>query len=95
MAEMLVEPDALSLNTPFLQTVQARARQETLYHNVMNVILWRFDPPISIYKQTETTLATITDEDYLQALLKIAVQASELAEFLTVLRAQQTQSDAK
>jgi flagellar biosynthesis/type III secretory pathway protein FliH len=54
--------------------------------DILNVLIWRFDPPVSLFQQVEKTLSSITDADTLAMLLKAATQAKEFADFQAALR---------
>lgn len=54
--------------------------------NILNIMVWRFDPPSSIYQQVENLLSVISDEKTLDLLLKSAMQSQDFAEFQAALR---------
>jgi hypothetical protein len=74
--EWLVEGRAEGL----AEGIQISRRQD-----ILNLLVWRFDPPVSLYQQIEKVLATITNVTILQMLHKTAAQAPDLAEFQSIL----------
>jgi hypothetical protein len=54
-------------------------------HSVLDVLAWRFDPPISIYQQVEGALETITDEAQLATLLTTVIEVDSIAAFQAAL----------
>jgi predicted transposase YdaD len=54
---------------------------------ILNVLVWRFDPPASVYQQIENVLERIIDEELLNALHKSAVQSAAVADFQQFLQA--------
>jgi hypothetical protein len=55
--------------------------------DVLDVILWRFDPPASLYQQIQQMLAQINDPAVLASLHKTAVQADDFAQVQAAFRA--------
>jgi hypothetical protein len=88
MLEKFVEEDDLPFDSPFLRRIREKARAEAITEGVLlsrredilEVILWRFDPPASAYQQIQQMLARINDPTVLASLHKTAVQASEFAQ---------------
>lgn len=93
MVERLIDREELLLDTPFLRRLREEGRAEgqvagalmARRHSILDVLAWRFDPPVSIYQQVERVLETITDEAQLAALLTTAVQADSVAAFQAAL----------
>jgi uncharacterized membrane protein YheB (UPF0754 family) len=89
MIENLVEQEEFLVDSPYLRRIRSETRtaalsegvQVTLRKDILNVLVWRFDPPVSIYQQIERSLEQITDEEIFRSLLKSAVQSAELADF--------------
>jgi predicted transposase YdaD len=69
-----------------IEGIQISRRQD-----ILDLLVWRFDPPASLYQQIEKVLATITDVTILQMLHKTAAQAPDLAEFQSTLAELATQ----
>lgn len=95
MIESLVEQEEFLVDSPYIRRLRERTRREalaegvhdTLRKGILNVLVWRFDPPVSIYQQIEDSLEPVTDEALLNDLLKSAVQSAELADFQQFLQA--------
>jgi hypothetical protein len=89
MVEKLIEEEGLLMDTPFLRRLREQSRQEgellSQRRAILNVIVWRFNPPVLAYQQVEKTLAGITNEDVLEIVLKTAAQAQTFEEFQTSL----------
>lgn len=102
MIENLVENEEFLIDSPYLRRLRERARLEALTEgraegraegvlaarrkDILNVLVWRFDPPASVYQQIENVLERIIDEELLNALHKSAVQSGELADFQKFLQ---------
>lgn len=59
----------------------AEAALAARQHSILDVLVVRFDPPVSVYQQIERQLETITDEAHLAQLLAAAVRAENVAAF--------------
>lgn len=81
MIRKMVKEDGLLMNTPFLREVRNDARR----NDVVNAIAWRYDPPLSVFKRLEETMATIKDEETLMMLLKATIDTPVLADFQKIL----------
>lgn len=81
MIETMVREEGLLMDTPFLRRVQTEECLRIQRQDVLNTVVWRFDPPSSTYQQIENTLMTIDDSKMLTALHKTAVQADTFEEF--------------
>lgn len=81
MIRNIVKEEGLLMNTPFLREVRADTRRS----DVINAIAWRYDPPLSVFKRIEETIATITDEETLMALLKATIETPSLSDFQKIL----------
>lgn len=81
MIRNIIKEDGLLMNTPFLREVRADARRS----DVVNAIAWRYDPPLSVFKHIEETVATIADEETLMALLKATIETPALSDFQKIL----------
>jgi predicted transposase YdaD len=85
--------EALLMDTPFLRRIReegraegrAEARAEAVLaarrRSILDVLVVRFDPPVSKYQQIERQLETITDEVHLAQLLAAAVRTESVADF--------------
>ena len=81
MIRKMVKEEGLLMNTPFLREVRADARRS----DVVNAIAWRYDPPLSVYRKIEETMATIADEESLMILLKATIQIEAFSDFQKIL----------
>lgn len=81
MIRKVVKEEGLLMNTPFLREVRADARRS----DVVNAIAWRYDPPLSVYRKIEETMATIADEESLMILLKATIQTEAFSDFQKIL----------
>lgn len=81
MIRKMVKEEGLLMNTPFLREVRADAHRS----DVVNAIAWRYDPPLSVFKRLEETMATITDGETLMGLLKIIIETPALSDFQKIL----------
>jgi predicted transposase YdaD len=97
MVERLIDREELLLDTPFLRRLREEARQEgrqegreegvlaARRRSILDVLVVRFDPPVSVYQQIERQLATIIDEPLLAQLLAAAIRAESVADFQTAM----------
>jgi hypothetical protein len=93
MDERMIDREELLLDTPFLRRIREEGRTEgraegraeaalaARRRSILDVLVVRFDPPVSVYQQIERQLATITDEAHLAQLLAAAVRAESVADF--------------
>jgi hypothetical protein len=85
MVERLIDREELLLDTPFLRRLRQEARAEGALaawrRSILDVLVVRFDPPVSVYQRIERQLAAITDEPLLQQLLATAIRAESVADF--------------
>ena len=94
MVERMIDREELLLDTPFLRRIREEGRAEgraeegrteaalaARRRSILDVLVVRFDPPVSVYQQIERQLATITDEAHLAQLLAAAVRAESVADF--------------
>ena len=93
MVERMIDREELLLDTPFLRRIREEGRTEgraegraeaalaARRRSILDVLVVRFDPPVSVYQQIERQLATITDEAHLAQLLAAAVRAESVADF--------------
>jgi hypothetical protein len=85
IVERLVDREELLMDTPFLRRIRAEARAEAALaarrHSILDVLVARFDPPVSVYQQIERQLETITDEAPLAQFLAAAARAESVADF--------------
>jgi hypothetical protein len=86
MVERLLEEDGLLLDTPYLRRMRAEGALMARRQSILEALRLRFDPPISVYKQLERYLETITDEARLEKLFAVAVRGENLTDFQTVMR---------
>jgi predicted transposase YdaD len=95
MVERLIDREELLLDTPFLHRIRTEARAEgalaTRRRSILDVLVVRFDPPVSVYQQIERQLETITDEAQLTQLLAAAVRAESVADSQAALGSEQRQ----
>jgi hypothetical protein len=54
---------------------------KTARQYILDVLALRFDPPLSVYRELEQYLLTISDETALKDLLTVAVQSENLVDF--------------
>jgi predicted transposase YdaD len=96
MVERLIDREELLLDTPFLRRLRQEGRQEgreegrqegrqegllaARRRSILDVLVVRFDPPVSVYQQIERQLETITDETLLTQLLAAAIRAKSVAD---------------
>jgi predicted transposase YdaD len=97
MVERLIDREELLLDTPFLHRIREEARAEgraearaegalvARRHSILDVLVVRFDPPVSVYQRIEQQLKTITDEASLTQLLAAAIRAESVADFRATL----------
>jgi hypothetical protein len=89
MVERLLEEDELLLDTPWLRKIRTQVRAaavvERRVQDILNILKWRFDPPISEYEAIDKALQVIRDESWLEALLKLAIEVKTIEEFRTEL----------
>ena len=69
-------PDELKLTTKV-----AQAQRLTFHRNLLDVLVLRFDPSASFYRQIEQDLSSVTDEAILKNLFKVAVQSENIEIF--------------
>ncbi|MEZ4733324.1 MAG: hypothetical protein R3E79_40025 [Caldilineaceae bacterium] len=81
MIRKMVKEEGLLMNTPFLREVRNDARRSA----VVSAIAWRYDPPLSVFKRLEETMATINDEETLMVLLKATIDTPVLNDFQKIL----------
>ena len=85
MVERLIDREELLLDTPFLRRIREEARAEAALaarrHSILDVLVARFDPPVSVYQHMERQLETITEEAQLAQLLAAAARAESVAAF--------------
>jgi hypothetical protein len=90
MVERLVEREELLLDTPFMRRMREEATREGVLtsrrQSILDVLRFRFDPPVSVYQQLEQYLETITDEAQLEKLLAVAARGESVADFQAVMR---------
>jgi predicted transposase YdaD len=89
MVERLIDREELLLDTPFLRRLREEARQEGALaarrHSILDVLVVRFDPPVSVYQQIERQIETIADEANLTQLLAAAIRVESVADFQATL----------
>jgi predicted transposase YdaD len=97
MVERLIDHEDLLLDTPFLRRLREEARAEgqaqgleegmlvARRRSILDVLVVRFDPPGSVYRQLEQHLETITEESRLVDLLTMAIRAHSMAAFQAAL----------
>ena len=97
MVERLIDHEDLLFDTPFLRRLRQEARAEgqaqgleegmlvARRRSILDVLVARFDPPASVYRQLEQHLETITEERRLVDLLTMAIQAHNMATFQDTL----------
>ncbi|MDM8560511.1 AAA-like domain-containing protein, partial [Candidatus Parabeggiatoa sp. HSG14] len=73
-------PEALKLTTQITQ-----AELLTRCRDILDVLVLRFDPPSSLYRQVEQALLTLTDDAILKKLLAAAVQSEDMSTFQKIL----------
>ena len=85
MVERLIDREELLLDTPFLRRIREEGRAEATLAarrcSILDVLVARFDPPVSVYQQIERHLETITEEPQLAQLLAAAARAESVAAF--------------
>jgi hypothetical protein len=86
MVERLLEEGGLLLDTPFLRRMRAEGALMARRQSILDALRLRFDPPISVYKQLERYLETITDEVRLEKLFAVAVRGESVADFQAAMR---------
>jgi predicted transposase YdaD len=103
MVERLIDREELLLDTPFLRRIRAEGREEgraearaegalaARRRSILDVLVVRLDPPVSVYQQIERQLETITDEAHLTQLLAAAVRAESVAGFQAAMHSEQRQ----
>jgi hypothetical protein len=85
MIERFIEEEGLLMNMPFLQKIRAQSRSEAQRRAVLDVIAWRFNPPVLAYQQLEQDFASLSESELSGALLKTAAQAQTFEEFQRTL----------
>jgi len=97
MVERLIDREELLLDTPFLRRIREEGRAEgraearaegalaARRRSILDVLVVRFDPPVSVYQQIERQIETITDEAQLAQLLAAAIRAESAADFQAAL----------
>jgi hypothetical protein len=83
----------LLLDTPFLRRLRAEAHAEgraegalaSRHRSILDVLVARFDPPVSVYQRIEQQLETIADDADLTQLLAAAIRAESVADFQATL----------
>lgn len=90
MVEKLIEDEGLLMDTPFLQRLREKAhdegRQQARREVILEALILRFDPVISIYRELESSIAKIKDEVQLEHLFTASIKAPTLADFQTALQ---------
>ena len=93
MVERLIDHEDVLLDTPFLRRLREEARAEgkaqgveegmlvARRRSILDVLVARFDPQASVYRQLEQHLETITEEHRLVDLLTMAIRAHNMAAF--------------
>ena len=97
MVERLIDHEDVLLDTPFLRRLREEARAEgkaqgveegmlvARRRSILDVLVTRFDPPASVYRQLEQHLETITEASRLADLLTMAIRAHNMAAFQATL----------
>jgi hypothetical protein len=80
LAKGLIEGHAEGRAEGLTEGIQLSQRRD-----ILNLLVWRFDPPASLYQQIEKVLMSVTDATVLEMLLKSAVQAPDLGAFQATL----------
>src|SRR6266446_8643979 len=103
MVERLIDREELLMDTPFLRRIRAEGREEARAEghaegvlearrrSILDVLIVRFDPPVSVYQQIERQLETITDEAQLAQLLAAAIRAESVADLQAAMNSEQRQ----
>ena len=90
MVEKLIEQEGLLMNTPFLQRIREEAREESrqqAYRQaILNALVLRFDPIVSVYREIEKSVTKINDDALLDHIFAAAIKTATLAEFQETLR---------
>src|SRR5712691_6639466 len=105
MVERLIDREELLLDTPFLRRIRAEGREEgraearaearaegalaARRRSILDVLVVRLDPPVSVYQQIERQLETITDEAQLAQFLAAAIRAESVADFQAAMHSEQ------
>ena len=97
MVERLIDREELLLDTPFLRRIREEGRAEARAEgalvarrrSILDVLVVRFDPPVSAYQQIERQIETITDEAQLAQLLVAAVRAESVADFQAAMHSEE------
>ena len=77
MVGRLLEEDGLLLDTPYLRRMRAEGALMARRQSILDVLRFRFAPPVSVYQQLERYLETITDEAQLEKLLAVAARGGK------------------
>jgi len=62
-----------------------KGTRQTSYEHILDILVTRFNPPVTQYRQIERQLDTIQDVEKLRELLLALVQTEDVAEFEQVL----------
>ena len=81
MIENMLKDEGLLMDTPFLRRVRTEERNRMQRQDILNAMVWRFDPPSSAYQQIEHALIQINNAEILTLLHKTAVQADTFDNF--------------
>ncbi|MCX6046632.1 MAG: hypothetical protein NT075_16125 [Chloroflexi bacterium] len=93
MIEKLVEEEGLLMDTPYLQRVREKGREEghqaalkeTRRQDILNALVLRFDPAASVYREIEKNVISVNSDDSLARLFTAIIQAPTLADFQEIL----------
>jgi hypothetical protein len=89
MIEKMIAKDNLLLDTPFLRRLRDEGRDEgslfTRRRDLLDVLVLRFDPPSSLYRQLEKHWLNFSNEAQLKKLFTAAVQSKDMGAFQNVM----------
>ncbi len=64
----------------------AKGKQLADHRTILDVLIWRFDPPASTYQEIGDLLTLVIDDQQRKNLRKAATQAQTLADFQSALQ---------
>lgn len=89
MIQTMIEEEELLMNTPFLRRIREEGRiqgaQMTRRQDILDTLIWRFDPSAAFYRDVQKILANIHEDADLERLFATAVRAPSLNDFQSAL----------
>ncbi|MEM7531298.1 MAG: hypothetical protein AAF639_03905 [Chloroflexota bacterium] len=92
MIETMIEQDELVLDTPYIRRwreqglAQGRAQeQESRREDILNLILWRYNPPAQEYLQVQKFLASIMTDRKFKTIIDAIMNVENFSQFYEIV----------